>query len=107
MNSNDPDVQVLEQLVAAGADLSKSTHVVFFTWVGSEAGARSLADAMRASGLRAEILPPAADEDPWLCQFDGTFVPTLETIRAYADALESLCTAVGGEYDGWEAQVVS
>lgn len=55
--------------------------------------------------LRAEVRPSGSGDGTWLCLLQGTFVPTLATVRVYRRRFESLAATEGGEYDGWEAAV--
>jgi hypothetical protein len=52
-------------------------------------------------------VPTAADGKAWLCFVSGTMVPTELAIRAARARLQAGATALGGEYDGWEAAVSS
>jgi Regulator of ribonuclease activity B len=102
----DPDEAVLEQLLAHGADLKKATHVLFYVYSPTEAGALRIVRGAADAVLRSEVKPAATDDGKWLCILEGTLVPELELIRAYGVTLEALAAAEGGEYDGWEAAVV-
>jgi hypothetical protein len=103
--NDDPDGAVLTALRANGADLDQPTHVLFYVYAPTEAGANRIAERGRDATLGAEVRPSASGDGTWLCLLQGTFVPTLVVLRQYRDRFESLAAAEGGEYDGWEAAV--
>ena len=105
VSADDPDEAVLNQLRANGADLSKPTHVLFYVYAPTEAGAKRIADRGADAVLAAEVHPSAAGDGTWLCLLQGTLVPAAGALRQYRDRFESLAAAEGGEYDGWEAAV--
>jgi len=105
MTTGDPDEEVISHLRAAGADLSKSAHTLFYIYVATEGGAKRVAGAVGDTGLRAEVRP-AALGGGWLCLLQGQLVPSLDALKKYRSRFERLAIAEGGEYDGWEAAVV-
>ena len=104
-DANDPDEAVLNQLRVSGSDLKKPTHVLFYLYAPTEAGARRIADRGVDAALRADVRPSGIGDGTWLCLFQGTFVPGAVVLRQYRARFEALATAEGGEYDGWEAAV--
>lgn len=100
------DRQTLKALRDAGADLTKPTNVNAYLYF------EALEDAERAA---AEVSTPemtatvkrAADDSAWLCFLTGTMVPSENAIRALSIRLLAVAAAHSGEYDGWEAAVVS
>lgn len=52
------------------------------------------------------ISRPSADGENWLVLASHIAVPTEERIGAIRADLEKLADEHGGEYDGWEAEVV-
>jgi Regulator of ribonuclease activity B len=102
--THDPDQQVLSQLRAAGADLGKPTHALFYIYASTQEGANRIATAVADSQLQAEVRPSAVGGG-WLCLAQGQLVPTLEVVKRYRSQFEALAAAEGGEYDGWEAAV--
>ena len=102
--SEDPDEQVRNQLRAAGANLEKATHTLFYIYAATEAGANRIAQAVTDSRLDAEVRPAAVGTG-WLCLAQGELVPALDVLKSYRSKFEALAAAEGGEYDGWEAAV--
>jgi hypothetical protein len=105
--SGDPDLAILHQLIAAGADLSKPTHTLFYVYARTEEGAKRIAAAGSDASLTAVVRPSASDDGTWLCLFEGQVVPSEPMIRNYRRKFEALAAAEDGEYDGWEAAVTS
>ena|SRR5688572_21442756 len=102
---DDPDEAVLNQLCTNGSDLNKPTHVLFYVYAPTEAGAKRIAERGGDAVLVAEVRPSASADGTWLCLLQGTMVPAAAVLRQYRDRFESLAAAEGGEYDGWEAAV--
>jgi|1185.fasta_scaffold09178_1 hypothetical protein len=100
------DRAVLEQLRAAGANLARPAHTLFYLYASSEAGARRMAASGADAVLSAEVRPSASGDSAWLCLLQGVLVPSEQAIAAYRSRFEALAAAEGGEYDGWEAAVV-
>jgi len=100
----DPDGQVLRELQAAGANLQKPTHMLFYIYASTEAGANRIAQATTTLQLQAEVRPAALGSG-WLCLVQGRMVPSLDMLKDYRIRFEALAAAEGGEYDGWEAAV--
>jgi hypothetical protein len=105
MTTGDPDEDVIGQLRAAGADLSKPAHTLFYIYVVTEEGAKRVAGAVGDTGLQAEVRPAALGRG-WLCLLQGQLVPSLDDMKKYRSRFKRLAIAEGGEYDGWEAAVV-
>jgi hypothetical protein len=103
--TGDADLAILAKLSAAGADLSKPTHALFFIYAPTEEGARRIATAGADATLKADVRPSASGDGNWLCLFEGQLVPSEPTIENYRSKFEALAAAEGGEYDGWEAAV--
>lgn len=103
--AGDPDLEILRRLSAAGADLRKPTHVLFYVYAPTEEGARRIAAAGADANLEADVRPSASGDGNWLCLFEGQLVPSEPTIQNYQGKFQALAAAEGGEYDGWEAAV--
>ncbi|MEP6835722.1 MAG: ribonuclease E inhibitor RraB [Gemmatimonas sp.] len=104
IGSLEGDRQVLQQLLQAGADLSKPTEVNYYLYYQDRAAADSAAARGSSAPLVASV-QRAADNSAWLCLVTGTMVPSESNIRAHTTRLVALAQATGGQYDGWEAAV--
>lgn len=101
----DPDLQVLRQLEAAGSDLSKEHLIEFFLYFPTEAEARAAAGEIAADDFDA-VVEPAASDGLWLCFARKSMVPDHQLLVDIGATFESIADRYGGEYDGWGTEVV-
>ncbi|MGD0051354.1 MAG: ribonuclease E inhibitor RraB [Vulcanimicrobiaceae bacterium] len=105
------DTQVLAQLRAAGADLTKPTQIRYSLYVPTRAQAEQAAAELAARGFVPELRPPAglqaggAIDTEWAVIAVETHVPSPEHVRVARAIFSRLATTFGGVYDGWEAAV--
>jgi hypothetical protein len=104
IGSLEADRQTLTALREAGADLTKLTEVNFYLYFPTQAAAADAAAQAQTPELPARVVR-AADGKAWLCFVSGTMVPTESAIHAASARLQAVATALGGDYDGWEAAV--
>ena len=98
----DGDAEVIAQLLAVGADLSRPRPVDFFLYFPTEAAARQAGD--RVAGEAREVtVEPAASGPMWLVQVVETMVVDLDAMHARTGEFGSVSRELGGEYDGWGA----
>ena len=103
----DPDAAVIEQLSAAGSDLSKPHMIEFFTYFRAEESAEAACGTLAANGFAVSVqLSAMTTTDEYLCHATKEVVPTLEEMHRLRSELESLTAEFGGEYDGWGTPVV-
>ena len=102
----DPDAATLRQLQKAGSDLAKPHTIEFFLYVPTEPAALEAAASLRLEGYTAEVRAAAGDDERWLCFATLTVVPAHATLHGAREQLERLAAELGGEYDGWAAQIV-
>ena len=101
----DGDLKVIQQLQREGSDLTKAYSIEFFLYFPSEQAARSAADGVRATGFNTKVEPSAYDQN-WLCLATRDLVPTHEALHGIRIQFEELAARLGGEYDGWGAQIL-
>jgi hypothetical protein len=101
---DDPDGQVLKQLVVAGSDLSKPHQVEFFLYFPDEERASRAYRELATEGFSGKV-DRAATGPGWLCFVTKQIVPTHATMLGIRKRMEGLATAGGGEYDGWGTPV--
>src|SRR5262245_59214596 len=101
---DDPDGQVLKQLVAAGSDLSKPHRVEFFLYFPDEERAARAYRELAAEGFSGKV-ERAAVGPSWLCFITTEIKPSHATMLGFRKRMEGLATAGGGEYDGWGTSV--
>ena len=100
----DPDAEVLEQLSAAGSDLSKEHRLEFFLVLPTESAAREAATQIRSMGFEAEAVA-ATPEASWVCLASKSMAPHLQTLKALRTQFDAIAASLGGEYDGWGSPV--
>jgi regulator of ribonuclease activity B len=98
------DAEVIDELRAAGADLSQAREVRYYLYLPTEEAANDVADRV-ADGNRAIEVSPAATGSDWLVLITEVAIVDEATMAARRDEFESAVADAGGEYDGWEAAV--
>ncbi|HEV7704483.1 MAG TPA: ribonuclease E inhibitor RraB [Gemmatimonadaceae bacterium] len=98
------DLQVLQQMRGAGADLTKATEVNYYMYFADSTTAARAADSVRASGFEAEVRSGRGRTE-WLCLATKTMVPDTFAIFASTKRFSELSKSLSGKYDGWEAEV--
>jgi len=100
-----PDEQAIAQLKQAGSDLSKPHPVEFYLYLPTKESAENVGAALSSKRFSVEVRP-AAIGNMWLCLAKRDMVPEASTLVSARRMLTELATKFGGEYDGWEAEVV-
>lgn len=103
-SAGDPDQQVLEQLRAAGSDLSKPHEMEFFLYFPSEEAAQQAGLKLETEGFDGEVRS-APDRAAWLCLVYRQMVPERTKLAALRKRFNTLTRESGGEYDGWETKI--
>jgi hypothetical protein len=98
------DAEVIDELRAAGADLSQAREVRYYLYLPTEEAANDVADRV-ADGNRAIEVSPAATGSDWLVLITEVAIVAEATMAARREEFESAVADAGGEYDGWEAAV--
>lgn len=105
-NNDDPDAQVLAEMVELGADLSKA-HVPQFAFdVAQEAAATALAEALAQLDFDVQIFGPEAGAPTFQVVAARSMVPELETMTALSEQFRTLAQVHGVVYEGWGAEIV-
>jgi regulator of ribonuclease activity B len=101
----DLDLQVLDQLKKAGADLSSIHDLEFYLYFPTEAAAREAANAVKDEGCEVKVRL-GADDKNWLCYATKRMVPNHAELVRQRERFNEIARKGGGEYDGWETAVV-
>jgi hypothetical protein len=104
-NEADVDQQVLDQLREAGSDLSKPHPLEFYLYFPTEESAHQAAERIVDDGFSVEV-KRAAQRADWLCYVTKRMAPKRTEIAAIGQRFRALAREFGGEYDGWETEVV-
>src|ERR671919_2419357 len=103
------DRLVLEELGAAGADLSQPREVVHYVHLPSREAAEAFAPMVVNQGYEPAIREPAPeaadDPRPWTVAATSHAVVTPESVALARRNFTELAAEYGGMYDGWEAAV--
>ena len=100
------DQVVLDRLRAAGSDLRMPHMIVHYLYFPSAPLATQAAGQASQLGCSAKV-DVAADLKSWLCLVTVRMVPSLTAISQLREKLEWVAADNEGEYDGWEAEVLT
>ena len=100
------DALVIENLRAAGSDLSKTHDVDFFFYFPGKAQADAAAAELSASEYKLVAVESAPKSTLWQIHAKRSMAVRLEAMNATTRALEALASRHGGDYDGWGTAVV-
>lgn len=103
----DADAKVIAELLANGADPAKPHELDFFFYLPNRESAEALRPSLVASGLRVDVLEP----DPlsgaqWTIQAWLWLPLEHSRISFLTSKFERLAAELGGQFDGWGAEVV-
>lgn len=105
VGSSDLRVEVVAQLKRTGSDVSKVHQFDFYFYMPTESRSKGIAEELQKQGLQTRI-SPSAKGFSWLCLASGAFVPDSPKLREFGELFLKLSTKHGGEFDGWEAEIV-
>ena len=94
----------LDQLEKAGANLGRGRETVHYLYLPTQQAAERVAHDLAREDRQIETRP-AATGSSWLVLLKQHVVVSEESIAALRGEFESAASALGGEYDGWEAAV--
>lgn len=90
--------------IAAISDHDSPCVILHYLYVPSTKAARGVAEELKRSGFRTEWRL-GADGRNWLVLARHEIVPTTEVMASIRSSMYELAAQVGGEYDGWEADM--
>jgi regulator of ribonuclease activity B len=99
-DAGEADERVLDHLASLGCDPSSPREASHFLYLPERSDADAVAAELSADGWLTRI---EASEDVWLVVATQVRTLTPELVRETRARLESLVSARGGVYDGWEA----
>jgi hypothetical protein len=100
------DLAVLGQLIDAGADLTQSRHIVYYSYAPSSEVGQAMAVEAEQKGFGAGVREPLPEFPcQWavICEINAVASP--DFVREADDFFEALAGRHGAEYDGWEASL--
>jgi hypothetical protein len=105
IHPDDADAAVVEQLTAAGADLTQPRETNFYVYFPNEADARGAVADIAERGYTAKVEPSATADGTWLLLATRELVVDERAIATEAAFFDVVAREHGGDYDGWEAAV--
>jgi hypothetical protein len=97
------DARVIAE-VAAVSDIGEPHTVLHYLYTPGSEAAKMIAHELRQRGFRTQERL-GGDGVNWLVLACHEVVPTQELMASLRQFMEKLVAPVGGEYDGWEADV--
>ena len=88
----------------AGSDLTKPHPFHFYSYFPERSQADQASERMYELGYSVEVTPGA--KGGWLALATALFLPDEEELERREAELGKLASKMGGNYDGWEAEVV-
>ena len=98
--------EVLEQLRENGSDITMPHKFEFYIYVATKNAADKAAEKIRNSGFSGAKVTRSASGSGWLCLASKKIVPEQADLADHASFCEQIAAALGGEFDGWEAEIV-
>ncbi|MCI0337592.1 MAG: ribonuclease E inhibitor RraB [Acidobacteria bacterium] len=99
------DQKVLDQLRAAGSDMSKLHEMEFYLYFPDPELANLVANRIKAEGFAVEV-KKAPHRPAWMCYVTRRMVPDGVRIAIIGKRFTELAEEFDGEYDGWETSLV-
>jgi regulator of RNase E activity RraB len=97
------DAQVVREIAAVSEGDAPHT-ILHYLYVPTSEAASKIAEELKQRGFRTEERL-GADGVNWLVLARHQAVPTEELMASMRRSMETLIAKIGGEYDGWEADV--
>jgi hypothetical protein len=98
------DAHAVREVVPASGRTPEPHRISHYLYVPTRDDAGRAAEALRRSGFETDERR-GADGVNWLVLARHTAVPTEELMASLRRSMETLVAKVGGEYDGWEAEI--
>ena len=100
------DARVIENLAAAGSDISKPHNIDFFMFFPSKSKAKAAATEIEQLGYTIASIDRPPGQSQWQIHATRVMAPQLEAMTATTRTLEAVAAKHGGDYDGWGTGVV-
>lgn len=99
------DQRTLDQLRAAGSDVSRTHTIEFYLHLPSQQDAKAAAATLQSEDFDT-VVTPGKDGRRWLCLAQKEMVPTIDNLSEARRTFTDLATQYHGRYDGWKAAVL-
>lgn len=101
----DKDEKVIEALKEHGSNIDNPHSIDFWLDFDNEASARKAAEILLEKGFGSKILK-SQDHMVYTCQANKELIPSLDTMRSITSEFDEIAKSLGGNYDGWGAEIV-
>lgn len=101
---SDADAKVLKALQEAGSDLSKPHKIDHWLYLPTKQGAKFAAADLTSGGFAVASIQKRKAH--WRILATKIMVPSPKNVAEASARLEAVAARYGGEYDGWETQVM-
>jgi len=98
--------EVLRVLRKHGSDTTKPHIFEFHVYLPSRARAKMAADKIRQNGFSEAEVSRAGAGRKWLCAARKRIIPQKADLEEQARFFQQLADALGGQFDGWEAELI-
>jgi hypothetical protein len=96
------DQDVVMQLRALGADITRPRHVRHFLYFEEEGFARRAAEQIEKADYSTTVTAPSDEVAVWTVLAEGFRVIGEDTVPGFRAWFEHVAADYNGEYDGWE-----
>jgi hypothetical protein len=96
---------IIDTLSRYGSDLNKPHRLDFYLYFAAKRAAVAVAQTLEAQGFATKVRREA-DEENWLCLATRAMLPDEPTLDRLGRWLDELAAQHGGEFDGWESDVI-
>ncbi len=98
------DMQVLETLRRAGADLGKAHTPVYFSNYPTEPALKAARKELEGEGFKVVKSGKSGDGKAWILILTRTMPLSIDNVRHASQAMKLAADKNSGRYDGWEAE---
>ena len=98
--------EVMAQLRRKASDTRKPHKFEFYVYLPTKSYAQKAAAKILTSGFSAAKVSRPASGSGWLCVARKTLIPRDADLNDHARFLNEVAAELGGDWDGWETEIV-
>jgi ABC-type antimicrobial peptide transport system permease subunit len=102
--TQNPDAQVIAQLVSVGSNLNEPHHIKFFFYFPAKENAKRIAAKLNTDGYSTSVSKSLSSHE-YVIQARKSMIPVLSALVALRERFNVLSASESGYYDGWGAEV--
>ena len=100
-----PDKKVLALMKSMGSETSIARPIYFYFYFPDEKAAETFSLRLKGMGFNTQVNFSGMGKD-WLCLADREMTPELDILDGLRKLLTPLAENLGGNYDGWETEMI-